>query len=528
MNTVIYARFSSHNQREESIEGQLRECKEFAKRNQIEVIGSYIDRAMSAKTDNWPEFQHMIRDSYARQFETIIVYELDRFARNRYDSAIYKAKLKKNGVRVMSAKENITDDPTGIILESMLEGMAEYYSAELSQKINRGMHENVLKSKGTGGHLALGYKMNSENRFEVDPVNAAIVRKIFKLYSKGNSIKEITAELNAQGARTALGKPFQPNSLDRILRNQKYIGIYKYKDVTVPDGVPAIVDTDLFYKVQSVLKKNKKAPARKKAETDYLLTGKMFCGKCTGNMVGECGRSRNGETYYYYKCANHKRGHSCKAPSVRKDWIESSVVSETARKVLTDEMIEVISNNAVTLQNKERDKSILNGLKQKLKEKEKAIANLVKAIEAGAFSPSIQSRLSNLEEEKADIEGEIAMEQIEKPFITADQVRFYLEHFRDGDLEDESYCRDIIDIFVRAVYIFDDKYYITYYYTNDPSRQAPPDGSDLQCFAPPKRKATKQKLCGFYRTHYIKNRTLNISSRTKRTALFSGCLKNHD
>ena len=493
MKAVIYARFSSHNQREESIEGQLRECKEFAKRNQIQVIGSYIDRAISAKTDNRPEFQHMIRDSFARQFETVIVYELDRFARNRYDSAIYKAKLKKNGVRVMSAKENITDDPTGIILESMLEGMAEYYSAELAQKINRGMHENVLESKGTGGHLALGYKMNSENKFEVDPVGAALVCKIFKMYSGGSSKKEITAKLNAQGARTALGNPFAPNSLDRILRNQKYIGIYKYKDVTVPGGVPAIVDTDLFYKVQSVLKKNKHAPARKKAEAEYLLTGKMFCGKCEGNMVGECGRSRNGETYYYYKCANHKRGHSCKAPSVRKDWVESSVVAETVRNVLTDEMIEVISNNAVVLQNKERDKSILNGLKQKLREKEKAINNLVKAIESGAFSPSIQTRLSDLEEEKADIEGEIASEQIEKPFISADQVRFYLEHFRDGDLEDKSYCHDIIDIFVRAVYIFDDKYNITYYYTNDPSHQTPPDSSDLKCFAPPKRKATEPK-----------------------------------
>lgn len=407
MKAVIYARFSSHNQREESIEGQLRECKEFAKRNQIEVIGSYIDRTMSAKTDNRPEFQHMIRDSYARKFEAVIVYELDRFARNRYDSAIYKNRLKKNGVKVMSAKENITDDPTGIILESMLEGMAEYYSAELSQKINRGMHENVLESKGTGGHLALGYKMNSENKFEIDPVGAAVVRKIFTMYGSGSSIKEITAELNASGTRTALGKPFAPNSLDRILRNQKYIGIYRYKDVTVPGGIPAIVDTELFYKVQSVIKKDKAAPARKKAVADYLLTGKIFCGKCRGNMVGECGRSRNGETYFYYKCANHKRGHSCSAPSIRKDWIESSVVSETVRKVLTDEMIEVISSNAVALQIKEQDNSILNGLKQKLRGKERAINNLVKAIEAGAFSPSIQTRLSTLEEEKADSKAKL-------------------------------------------------------------------------------------------------------------------------
>lgn len=498
MKAVIYARFSSHNQREESIDGQLRECKDFAKRNQIEVIGDYIDRAVSAKTDNRPEFQHMIRDSYAHQFEAIIVYELDRFARNRYDSAIYKSKLKKNGVRVMSAKERITnnpDDPTSIIMESLLEGMAEYYSAELAQKINRGMHENVLESKGTGGHLALGYRMNSENKFEIDPVGAALVRTIFKMYSTGSSVKKIIAALNAKGAKTALGKPFGPNSLDKILRNEKYIGIYKYKDITIPGGVPAIVDTDLFYKVQSTRKKNKKAPARAKAKVDYLLTGKMFCGKCGGNMVGECGRSRNGETYYYYKCANHKRGHSCKSQPVRKDWIESSVVSETVQKVLTDEMIEVISNNAVVLQNKERDNSILNDLERKLREKEKAINNLIKAIEAGTFSPSIQANLSALEEEKADIEGEIASEKIEKPFISADQVRFYLEHFRDGDISDEGYCHDIVNIFVRAVYIFDDKYYITYYYTNDPNRQTPPTRSDLQCLVPP-RQARTVSTCG--------------------------------
>ena len=158
--------------------------------------------------------------------------------------------------------------------------------------------------------------------------------------------------------------------------------------------------------------------------------------------------------------STYKRGHSCNMPAVRKDWIESSVIQETVQKVLTDEIIEVICNNAVTLQNKERDKSILHGLKQRLNEKE-----------------------------KADIEYD-ATEQIEKPFITVEQVRFYLEQFRDGDIEDESYCRDIIDVFVRSVYIYDDKYCITYYYSQDSGFQAPPNGSDLKCFAPPTRDYT--------------------------------------
>ena len=495
MKAVIYARFSSHNQREESIDGQLRVCNEFAKSNKIEVIGNYIDRAISAKTDNRPEFQRMIRDSYAHQFEAVIVYELDRFSRNRYDSAIYKAKLKKNGVRVMSAEERITnnpDDPTSIIMESLLEGMAEYYSAELAQKVLRGMEQNALESRGTGGTLPLGYRMTPDHHFEVDPVNAAVVRKIFSDYANGKSQKEIIRSLNQQGARTSSGRPFSNNSFACLLHNEKYIGTYKFGSITVPNGIPAIVDKDVYDKVQLRLKSNKRAPARSKANVDYLLTGKLFCGKCCGNMVGECGRSHNGETYHYYKCANHKRGRNCKAPSVRKDWIESSVVSETVHNVLTDDMIEVISSNAVDLQNREQDKSILNGLKQKLKEKEKAISNLVKAIEAGTFSPSIQERLSALEEEKDGIEGKIAMEQIKKPFITADQVRFYLEHFRHGDIKNKSYCHDIVDTFVRAVYVFDDKYYITYYYTDDPSHQPPPDSSDLKCFAPPcMRKSVK-------------------------------------
>mgnify|MGYP000169938890 FL=1 len=146
-NGVIYARYSSNHQREESIEGQLRECKAFAKVQNIDIINTYIDRALSAKTDDRPGFLKMIADSSKQAFDYVIVYQLDRFARNRYDSAFYKMKLKKNGVKVLSAKENITNDPAGIILESVLEGMAEYYSVELAQKVKRGMTENALAAR---------------------------------------------------------------------------------------------------------------------------------------------------------------------------------------------------------------------------------------------------------------------------------------------------------------------------------------------------------------------------------------------
>ena len=157
MTGVIYARYSSDNQREESIEGQLRECQAFAKKNDITLLEPYIDRALSAKTDNRPNFQKMIKDSASKKFDIVIVWKLDRFSRDHYDSAHYKHLLKKNGVKVISAKENISDGPEGIILESMLEGYAEYYSAELSMKIQRGQKENALKCKNNGGGTPLGY-----------------------------------------------------------------------------------------------------------------------------------------------------------------------------------------------------------------------------------------------------------------------------------------------------------------------------------------------------------------------------------
>lgn len=172
MKAVIYARYSSDNQREKSIEGQLRECKEYAEHNGITVLSTYIDRALSAKTDNRPEFQRMIKDSGKQLFDMVLVWKLDRFARNRYDSAHYKATLRKNGVKVVSATEAIAEDSTGILLESLLEGYAEFYSAELSEKVIRGLTENALKCKYNGGGLPIGYTIDNEQDFQIDPLTA--------------------------------------------------------------------------------------------------------------------------------------------------------------------------------------------------------------------------------------------------------------------------------------------------------------------------------------------------------------------
>ena len=487
MKAVIYARYSSDNQREESIEGQLRECKEYAEKNGITVLSSYIDRALSAKTDNRPEFQRMIKDSAKRLFDIVIVWKLDRFARNRYDSAHYKAILRKNGVKVVSAKEAIAEDSTGILLESLLEGYAEFYSAELSEKILRGMKENALKCKYNGGAMPLGYTSDSDQHYQIDPLTAPIVREIFERYADGETIKEIITSLNERGLRTNLGKPFNNNSLHAMLKNRHYLGEYKYRDIVTPNAFPAIISKELFDRVQIRIEKNKRAPARKKAYVDYLLTTKLFCGECGAFMIGDSGTSRTGKTYYYYKCSHAKRGKTCKKKAIKKEVIEHLVVAETKNLILQDELIEKIADAVIALQGKEN--TTLPLLHQQLQEVEKGIENMLNAIQQGVLTSSTKKRLDDLESQKENLEISIAQEQIKRPLLTKDKIIFWISRFKDGDIDDPKYRQNIIDLFLNSVYVYDDRLIITCNYKDGARTVSLSDinGSDLVDYAPPKK-----------------------------------------
>lgn len=208
---VIYARYSSDSQSEQSIEGQLRVCNEYAKNNDILILNTYIDRAMTGTNDNRPDFQRMIKDSSKKEWDFVIVYKLDRFSRNKYEATIHKKTLKDNGVKVLSAMENIPDSPEGIILESLLEGMNQYYSAELAQKVSRGMRETRLKGYFQGGPLPYGYKLNGR-KVVIDETTAEIVRFIYEQYSLGKTVKEIISNLTATNILYK-NKPFVPNTI---------------------------------------------------------------------------------------------------------------------------------------------------------------------------------------------------------------------------------------------------------------------------------------------------------------------------
>ena len=500
MTAVIYARYSSDNQREESIEGQIRECTAYAEKNGITVIKHYIDRALSAKTDNRPDFQQMIKDSDKKLFDIVLVWKLDRFARNRYDSARYKTQLKKNGVKLMSATEIISEGPEGIILESVLEGYAEYYSADLAEKVVRGQTENILKGRCNGGRGTFGYTLDSERKFHIDPLTSPFVLESFKKYNEGSTMKEIRDWLNENGIKNPVGGAFTYNSVEHMLKNRRYIGEPKFRDVVVPDAIPPIIPLELFEDVQEKIAKNKKAPARRKAEDDYLLTTKLFCGYCGALMFGESGTSRTGEVHRYYKCATAKKHKGCKKKTVRKQWLEDLVVNQTMQLVKDDAAMESIIAKVMELQNKENTNIPL--YEKQLRDAESGIQNMLNAIQAGILTSSTKERLEQLEETKRELEARIAEEKLAKPKVTEEFIRFWLLRFRKLDMSLKDQRQALVDTFINAIYLYDDKVLITFNYKEGTQTvtfgeatevATEGNGSDLDCFTAPRTAA--QVLC---------------------------------
>lgn len=498
---VIYARYSSDNQREESIDGQLRECQAFARKNDITLLEPYIDRALSAKTDNRPNFQKMIKDSASKKFDVVIVWKLDRFARNRYDSAHYKSVLRKNGVRVMSATESISEGAEGILLESMLEGMAEYYSAELSEKVVRGLTENALKCKYNGGKIPIGYQIDENQFYQINPVTAPAVLQAFQNYANGATMQEITDELNIKGIRTTQGTKVTLNTVTRMLHNRKYIGEYQYRDVIIPNGIPAIVPVKLFESVQARAAANKKAPAKHKAEDEYLLTTKLFCGYCGCLMTGESGTSHTLQVHRYYKCRGARNGGGCTKKTVRKYWIEEVVMQLIQKFIFDDELLDKLADTL--LERLRAENSTLPILRNQLAEVEKGIENIVNAIQAGIFTASTKQRLEVLEAEKQELSVQIIKEEVSRPIISKDEILFYLIKYRKLNMKQLDHRRRLIDSFVNAIYLFDDRIVITFNYKEGTKTITFAEidevfGSDLSLLSAPKKQEIPTGVSCFF------------------------------
>ncbi len=458
LNAVVYARYSSDKQTENSIDGQLRACNQFAAQHGYTILHEYIDRAVSGTTDNRPQFQQMIADAKRQRFAFVIVYRFDRFSRNRYDSAIYKKELSKYGVRVISTAEHVGDGDEGIILESIYEAMDEAYSRRLSRITQRGMRETAIKGLWTGGNVPLGYKVENQ-RLVIDDREATIVRYLFKQYADGKTKTQIAKALNEKGYTTKKKKAFTASNLSAILTNRMYIGDYHFQDIE--RTCPAIISEHLFERVGAALDANRKIMGRKTDGTIFELSGKLYCGYCGAAMTGDSGTSQSGDVHYYYTCSTRKKKHACKKKSEKKDFIEWYICEQTVLNVLNDENIPKIAERVVTLSEDEACKDEIEKLEKQIADINKELDDCADALirsTAPAIVKRINVRVELLEKQLNDAEVQLAQKQlVAEQRLTVADVERYLRSFTKGDLLDEDFRHHIIHTFINSVYLYDDK-----------------------------------------------------------------------
>lgn len=487
MNTVIYARYSSAGQTEQSIEGQLRVCKEHAERNGYFVIGEYIDRATTGTNDNRPQFQQMIEDAKKGEFKFILVYKLDRFARNKYDSVVHKHNLAKLGVRVISATESISDSPEGALLEGLLEMVAEMFSKDLSQKVKRGMKESRLKGQFVGGSILYGYKI-VDKKPVVDEEKAEAVRYAFSEYAKGKSKKQIVTELNAKGYRTNKGKPFTFNSFEYCLSNRKYIGVDNADGVENVTRYPRIIEDELFFKVQERLETTRKRPAANKADIDYLLSGKCFCDLCDNTMFGISGTSKTkGQKHRYYACSCQYKFKHCSKKYEKKNNLEQEVALNTLLYVLAKGYYEAIAKRLDKEYANENDERAIKELERQIRKTNSDIDkhfDLFCKTENDEFRKRMNAKATELEQNKKTLIGELARlkNNQTKRMSREDMILMFISILSKREIGDEEFTKFLIKEFVKSVYVSEEE--ITIYYTI---------GDDNEPHKIPKNKRTEHK-----------------------------------
>ncbi len=486
---VAYARYSSAGQRDVSIEQQLADIRAFAQREGYTLVHEYADHARSGfkNASARTAFQSMMSAAESGGFDTVISWKVDRFGRNREESALFKGRLRRFGVKVLYAMEPIPEGSAGVLLEGMLEATAEWYSRQLSENVTRGMHDNAQRCLYNGTRI-LGYTRGPDGRYAIQPEQADLVRHIFEQYCSGLSAARICRELNAKGLTTSRGKRFVPESLIRVISNERYTGVYIWGDIRVPDGMPAIIEKSVFEEAQRM--KRKTGRHIEQNAVDYLLTGKAFCGHCGAAMIGDSGTSKNGTRHYYYTCQSRKARKDCDKKSTSKSGLESAVIDFVLDHVLSDEQIEKTADAVMALQAEELRHSPLASMEAERKEVLAQIDNINNAIAAGVWSTTTVTKLRELEASAETLRVSIdTLRFSQSQLIDRDRVIFFLRRFSKGDRNDPLLRRHIIETFINAVYVFDDhlKIVINNVEGNQriPLEALPPECSDKDNFSVP-------------------------------------------
>lgn len=465
---VIYARYSNGGgQTDQSLEGQVRDCRRYAKEHNIEIVEEYLDRHISGRdAEKRSAFQKMISDSSKQRFDVVLVWKTDRFARNRYDSAWYKRILRQNGVSIRYVAENIPDTDEGIILEAMLEGYAEYFSADLRKKVLRGMKESAYKCKALTCP-PIGYVLDADKHYVIDEGVAPYIRETFRRYIRGDKLVDIARYLNQCGIVSQRKNPLSPPSITHIIRNEKYIGVYEYKNggIRIEDAIPAIVDKSTFLAAQQrLLSQRCGTYARQNygghAKRKYLLSGIVYCGECGSHMFGETtvkfkGTDRE-STHGYYVCRKHRQQKDCSNRAIRKDVLESTVINIVKRVILNPSILQPICEALSQVEFERSSASQLKALKQSKRQKQIALENVLKAIESGLYSQAIFDRLKTIEAQITSIDTEIQQISPVKGKLDKDLTNLLTNYFVEGESPEilENYWSDIIHCFIKSVTYF--------------------------------------------------------------------------
>lgn len=480
-NVVAYARFSSNNQRDESIDAQLRAIEKYAKDNDYNIIKVYADRAETGTSDKREEFQQMIQDSKHGIFESVIVHKLDRFARNKYDSVTYKRQLKINGVNVVSVTENLDGSPESVILESMLEGMAEYYSKNLAREVMKGLKETAYKAQHCGGIPPLGYDVEKETKqYVINEREAESVKIIFKRYVEGSGYNKIVKELNSLGYRTKRGKEFGKNSIYEIIGNEKYTGVYIFnratcklpngkrnnrikndeKDVIrIDGGIPQIISKEMYQEAMKIRDENRRTKGKFNAVRVYMLTGLIHCTCCNKRFVGNSRHSgRNKTLYVTYKCGNLDKKMTCtNNKEINRDYLELYILNSLEERFFTEEGLSMIISKLEEIKKKDQSKSTVkeSEIDNKIAEINVKLERLISIILDGTSIQTIKDKIKELEKEKADLEAEKKMIKYKEDSLkNLDIVKIkqiMLEHSKAVKDRDRKECKKFIKKYVKRI-----------------------------------------------------------------------------
>ena len=460
---VVYARYSSHNQRDVSIEQQYAACDKFAAESGFSIVGRYADRAISGKTDNRPQFQRMMRDAHKGEFDFVIAWKSNRMGRNMMQAMVNEAKLADLGIRCLYVEEDFDDSAAGRFSLRTMMNVNQFYSDALAEDVKRGMLDNASRCM-VNNLPPFGYKKGSDGRFEIVETEAEIVREIYSRIIAGWSIYDIQTDLNRRGIRTRRGGEWKKQSFGKLLTNDKYIGVYRYADVITEGGVPAILDRSTFDRVQKILVEKKKPRGKQRMNDEYLLSGKCFCGKCGSPMGAQCGTSKTGKKFDYYMCNRRRYDHACDKENVPKDRLERAVAEIIKAQLMDDALIDWIIAGYERALAQARDDTKRQQLQEELEDVNTRLQNILAAIEAGIFNEQTQQRMTELNAARKDLEEALRLEEAANTFPSPEEVRFNLTELRAGDLNDRRYMKDLIKTFVRAVYVYDDKLKILFNY----------------------------------------------------------------